>query len=97
MMSLKQHAKRMHERDNERIECQECGKRFTAKEGLRKHMKYHTSGKRFKCSQCDIAYVYKSDLTRHIDRAHNKVPLKRYTCNICGKQVTGLKKTSRIT
>ena len=92
IMSLKQHTKRMHERDNERIECQECGKFFTAKEGLRKHMKYHTSGKRFKCSQCGMAYVYKSDLTRHIDRTHNKIPLKRYTCNICGKQVTGLKK-----
>ena len=89
--SLKQHSKRMHERENERIECQECGKCFTAKEGLRKHAKYHTFGKRFKCSQCDMAYIYKSHLKRHVDMAHNKVPSQRYTCNICGEQVTKIK------
>ncbi|XP_019544498.3 zinc finger protein 260 [Aedes albopictus] len=61
--------------------CQVCGKQFTARKNLTRHLMIHTGELPYKCEFCDRAFRQAGDLKDHI-RSHTKE--KPYMCNSCG-------------
>uniref|UniRef100_A0A182PK50 Protein krueppel n=1 Tax=Anopheles epiroticus TaxID=199890 RepID=A0A182PK50_9DIPT len=51
-------------------ECEICGKKFTAKKNLTRHLMIHTGEKPFKCDQCDRTYRQSGELKRHRNNTH---------------------------
>ena len=55
-------------------ECKKCGKTFSMKCNLEKHIKtVHDKVKSYKCDLCMKAFGQKGDLQRHIQIVHHKV------------------------
>ena len=68
-------------------QCPICGKQFSGKFYLTKHMIIHSDDKLHTCSSCGRGFKDKSALNRHV-RMHTGE--KRITCNICAKAFTRL-------
>lgn len=63
-------------------ECNECKKKFSSKEQVKRHKLIHTGEKPFVCEMCNRAFNRKSALTVHMG-IHEKV--KKYCCEKCKK------------
>ena len=65
-----------------KFNCNECGKFFTQKCDLERHMNcVHKGEKEFQCNQCDHKTSLKQNLTRHILGVHKK--RNSYHCEQC--------------
>ena len=67
------------------FDCLECGKKFTQKGSVNKHMLTHTGVKNFECLECGKKFTQKGDLNTHI-LTHTGV--KNFECLKCGKTFT---------
>lgn len=69
-------------RGEKNYECDECLKKFSSKEQVKRHKLIHTGEKPFICEICNRAFNRKSALTVHMG-IHEKI--KRYCCEKCKK------------
>ncbi|XP_038580272.1 zinc finger protein 568-like isoform X2 [Micropterus salmoides] len=58
-------SRRTHITDKKWFSCSECVKRFTRKEHLQRHMRFHTGEKRHSCSLCDKRFTWFGQLKKH--------------------------------
>ncbi|XP_048063071.1 uncharacterized protein LOC125278191 [Megalobrama amblycephala] len=65
--------------------CTQCGKSFTTKYSVDRHMRVHTGEKPFTCDQCGKSFANKRNLDRHM-RVHTGE--KPFTCDQCEKSFT---------
>lgn len=68
-----------------RFLCNYCGKNYTRKNGLERHILSHTGVKPFECRECGKRYTTKDTLKTHL-LTHTGV--KAYKCEICQKSFT---------
>lgn len=61
-----------------------CGKEFTKKAKLDRHIASHTGDRQFKCEECDRSYLRKDHLTRHM--ISHQEDSKPFHCDVCGKR-----------
>ena len=74
--SLKTH----HQQDHNILPCNDCGKNFSTKKSLAKHM-YKHSELPWKCEKCREGYSFPSELKAHLVK-HESDPM--FKCNIIG-------------
>ena len=63
--------------------CETCGKEFSCKQNLKKHILSIHEGKKWQCETCDKYFNCKGDLVRHIAVIHDRV--KNQKCTLCEK------------
>ena len=71
--------------DKKVFPCKTCGKLFTRKYDLERHLKEaHTKTEedKIECSHCEYSTNRKSDLRKHVESMHNK---PNFACGICNK------------
>ena len=79
--------------DAQNIECGECGKMFSQKSDLTRHIKIiHSKIKDFECLECDKRFCQNQDLAQHVNIVHRKI--KSFECPECSHK--SLKKSSLI-
>ncbi|KAH9496774.1 hypothetical protein Btru_009391 [Bulinus truncatus] len=62
--------------------CYDCGKTFTERFRLVRHIRTHLTEKTYKCLECGKEFIEKFVLNRH-EKTHSKV--KPHKCEVCGK------------
>ncbi|MFX1506584.1 MAG: C2H2-type zinc finger protein [Promethearchaeota archaeon] len=70
--------------------CEECGKRFSREDGLRRHIRRVHEGKKYKCKHCDKEFSYHSGLSMHVKSVHEKITFKCDQCSKIFRRETGL-------
>ena len=76
----RQGLKMHHQQDHNILPCNSCGKSFSTKKSLAKHM-YKHSELPWKCKECGEGYAFPSELKAHLIK-HETEPI--YKCNIIG-------------
>ncbi|KAM3848733.1 uncharacterized protein M6D78_005284 [Vipera latastei] len=69
-------------KDGPRHSCPLCGRAFTRKSSLNRHLIIHTGEKPYKCSHCGKSFNRKTNLLSH-EMVHARD--KSYQCSDCGK------------
>ena len=76
-----------HRKEQEKIECIICHKKYPTGKDLRKHQRRVHDGmsmkNKYQCSYCEKEFYLPSRLQAHIEFAH--IEQKRLKCNICGR------------
>ncbi|XP_053606530.1 zinc finger protein ZFP2-like isoform X2 [Plodia interpunctella] len=68
------------------FECHYCGKTFTTKTSMRRHIYVHMKIKRYECVKCLRQFSHKVNHQLHIRRRHPELYIpKSYVCQICDK------------
>ncbi|KAJ2942261.1 hypothetical protein O0L34_g15808 [Tuta absoluta] len=78
---LKEHIKyhhEGHERERNHI-CTICGRGFTQKQVLIKHMRTHTGERPFACPHCDSKFAQRTAMVTHVKNIHVKRELKMHS------------------
>ncbi|CAH1173540.1 unnamed protein product [Phaedon cochleariae] len=65
--------------------CNHCGKNYTRKNGLERHMLTHSGLKPFQCRECGKAFITKDILKTHM---LTHLGIKEHKCKVCQKQFT---------
>ncbi|XP_056588136.1 zinc finger protein 675-like isoform X2 [Triplophysa dalaica] len=68
--------------DKDSRACPQCGKSFTRKSDLNKHIRSHTGERPYACEQCGMTYIHKHHLNRHIQM---HIGERSFKCDQCGK------------
>ncbi|XP_041867921.1 zinc finger protein 771-like [Melanotaenia boesemani] len=66
--------------------CSYCGKRFSLKGNLNRHIRDHTGERPFPCTDCDKSFKDSGSLTAHMRCHTGEQP---YSCLFCGKNFSG--------
>ncbi|VEN38665.1 unnamed protein product [Callosobruchus maculatus] len=77
--------KEQHLKGKKMFLCNFCGKNYTRKNGLDRHILSHTGVKPFECKECGKRYITKDTLKTHI-LTHTGI--KAFKCQLCGKNFT---------
>jgi len=85
---LESHRQKVHFPEQCQFVCDVCGKRYSLKGELQKHMRRHTTTNRFVCLECDKEFATQGCLNIHNRARHSQVaqgPKKvtKYMCSIC--------------
>ena len=59
--------------NNTFYKCMLCGKEFSMKGDMRRHVRIHTGEKPYKCPLCDVRVTQKQNLKKHIQYVHGNV------------------------
>ena len=76
------------EHPDARHECEVCGRKFTDKGNMRRHLStVHGVGdvKTFKCDICSRVFKEKSTLTKHLNTVHLIGNVKNFQCDVCSR------------
>ena len=76
------------EHPDARYECEVCGRKFTLKFNLKRHVAtLHSVGdvKTFQCDVCSRVFKWKGALTRHFNIVHGVGDIKTFQCDICSR------------
>ena len=67
--------------------CEDCGKEYNSKKGLKYHNDAYHNNKRHICDICNKSYNYQKSLKYHYDTVHEgiKPQPKQCICELCGK------------
>ena len=71
------------EEQSEVIDCKECGKMFSTKFHLDRHMIIHNNPDRYMCKKCDKRFISDKGLARHMSKHVESVK-----CPTCDKMFT---------
>ncbi|KAH3784344.1 hypothetical protein DPMN_162298 [Dreissena polymorpha] len=63
--------------------CEQCGKKFSTKDDLNRHVRREVAAKQFTCSICNATLREKIDLQAHL-ATHNGE--KNFACDMCEKR-----------
>ena len=69
-------------------ECEVCGRKFTNKRNLRRHLStVHGVGdfQSFQCNVCSYVSKHKHNLKTHLSRVHGLGGVKTADCEVCSK------------
>ena len=69
---------------SEQNTCRICGKKFSWRSSLSRHMMKHNNVKPFSCGVCNKTFIQKSDLKRHL--LTHTTPANRFSCYVCKKR-----------
>ncbi|XP_076444934.1 uncharacterized protein LOC143282926 [Babylonia areolata] len=84
---LKMHVKMVHMPAEVLFECTVCGKKFTRKAHLKRHLRIHEPEKPFKCPHCDYRGCERSDISKHL-LIHEE---PKHVCEVCQKAFRHIK------
>ncbi|KAG5669490.1 hypothetical protein PVAND_017377 [Polypedilum vanderplanki] len=79
--NLNKHMGQAHSKEDEKVQCHFCDKKFICKEILNTHLKTHN--KQFQCKICESKFSYKHKLNEHL-KYHDG----QFRCKICFKKFT---------
>ncbi|XP_075976572.1 uncharacterized protein LOC142976881 [Anticarsia gemmatalis] len=86
--SLSMHMRRHKNKNNKKeFICDTCGKVFSMKHQLKRHVVLHSEEKPYSCSKCSKSYARKDQLLNHM---HTHKDSKPYECTYCKKGFTQL-------
>ncbi|UYV75289.1 hypothetical protein LAZ67_12003341 [Cordylochernes scorpioides] len=66
---------------DERLQCDDCGRKFLQKCDLLRHQHTHQGTEPFRCTVCDKGYLRKSDLSTHLRFHRRERPFLCHHCN----------------